>query len=394
MRQLSNRLIGGVAGVLGFATVATALTLVVEYKPYGVPDHRRAEYESKLDELGQRAQRLRELDRAAKPKVVVPESSHDFGMMNPHTTASHSFVIRNDGEHPLALEVRETSCKCTVGQLQQSLLPPAEQTTVTLTWNTGYQADTYEQTATVVTNDPLAKSIKLTVKGEVRAELIVPESVELPASDPAETTHTSFVVFSQLWDNFEVVDARCQLDGFQWHAEPIETTASELFDKGAKSAWRIRVLAASESFGKFEGKLDLTIQPNTGGEDVVRTLTCSGRVRAPIAFSSPNIHGEEGLDIGTLVAGTEQLFQLIVRCRGDVTRPVKVLDIKPDELNASLEPLTKPGSYRLTVKVPADCPFVVFNAEQGHGYVQVGDPRDPGFSNWFPLYGAVTTVEQ
>ncbi len=394
MRQLPKRLIAGAAGVLGFATVATALTLAVEYKPYGVPDHRRDEYENTISELRHRGQLLKDLDSEARPRAVVLEPSHDFGMMNPHTTATHSFVVKNEGQHPLALEVQGTSCKCTAGSLQQSLLAPGEQSTVTLTWNTGYQADEYVQTATVLTNDPLAKTITLSVSGVVRAELIAPKSVEFKASNRAEITEASFVVFSQLWDDFEVLDAECELDGFQWHAEPIDTTAAELFDKEARSAWRMRVFAASETFGKFEGELKLTIRPSNGGETVTRLLDCVGHVRAPIGFSSPDLHREQGLDMGTLVAGQEHRFPLIVRCRGDVTRDLEVLDVKPEGLSTSLEPLSKPGSYRLTVTVPADCPSLIFNADQQHGYVQVGDPRDPSFSNWFPMYGAVVTVKQ
>ena len=346
MRQLSKRLLVSAGSVLGFATMATALTLVVEYKPYGVPDERRAEYEDKVAEIRERARLLKQLDQTATPRAVVPVSSHDFGLMDPHATATHAFEIRNEGEHPLALDIKKTSCKCTVGSLESGLLQPGETTTVTMTWNTGYEEDEYQQTATVVTNDPRAKTIELTVKGQVRAELVMPKELAFRISDLAEATQASFVVYSQVWTDFEVIDAMSDLQGFEWYAEPIDCSSALLHGTEARSAWKVTIMAASEEYGEFSGELTLTIQPSDGG------------------------------------------------ARGDVSRELAVLDVKPDELQASLEPLSQPGSYRLTIKIPADCPFVLFNGDHQHGYVQVGDPEDPRFSNWFPLYGAVVTVGQ
>ena len=54
MRQLPKRLLAGLAGILCFTTAATALTLVVDYKPFGVPDHRRAEFEQKIADINRR----------------------------------------------------------------------------------------------------------------------------------------------------------------------------------------------------------------------------------------------------------------------------------------------------------------------------------------------------
>lgn len=392
MKQLTKRLLAGSAGVLGFATAATALTLVVEYKPYGVPDHRRAEYEQKVAEISERSRLLKQLDQSKTPKAVVPSFSHDFGLMDPHVTATHAFEIRNEGSDPLALEVRETSCKCTVGSLGSGLLESGESTTVVMTWNTGLEADSYTQTATVVTNDPRMESILFTVKGEIRAELVVPEEVNLRASDPAETTQASFIVYSQAWNDFQVTNAESQLDGFEWYAEPVAHDAAILHNTHARSAWKITILGASEDYGEFEADLDLTIRPSDGGETVTRTIACKGRVRAPIGFYSPDIHHQNGLDIGTLLNGEEHSFHVVVRARGDEDRQLAVLDVQPAELRASLAPLKQSGSYRLTITVPADCPSVLFNGDHHHGYVQVGDREDDRFSNWFPLYGAVVSV--
>jgi hypothetical protein len=336
---------------------------------------------------------LKTADPSTTPRATMKETSYDFGMVDPHTTLSHEFEISNSGEIPLKLDVAGTSCKCTVGELANDLLPPGGMTIITMTWNTGYQAEHYEQSATIITNDPLAESIELKVEGEVRAEFVVPEQIAFDKADFGQQTEAKLIVYSQLWDDFSVQDIGSDLEGFEWHAEPISTSDPRLSDREARSAWLIRLFVTSLEYGNFHGKVAITARPADGGDEVVRELECQGKVRAPINFYSKDIHSSRGLDIGTLAAGKKHLFHLVTRARGMESRKIEVLDVKPDEIDAKLQPLRKAGSYRLTVTIPADCPTVVFNGDHKRGYVQVGDPQDKNFSNWFPLYGAVVAVQ-
>jgi hypothetical protein len=393
MNQFSKRLLALVCGVIGFGAVASAFTLVVEYKPYGVPDHRREEYDALVADLIERDRLLKSTPAEELPVAVVPKRSHDFGMLDPHKTATHEFEIRNNGQAPLALEVGSTSCKCTAGDLHDNLLQPGERTFIKMTWNTGYQADHYEQIATVLTNDPAAKQIDLKVSGQVRAELVAPETIKFPRTDAGKMTEASFVVFSQLWDEFTVLDVECDAPGFEWYAEPVQNDDSRLADKEPRSAWEIRAFATSLDQGGFQGELRIKIRGENGVDEIERVLSYSGKVRSPINFYSPEIHVTDGLDIGTLVAGQTHRFNLVVRARGAGQRKIEVLDVQPPELRASLVPMPTEGSYRLTLEVPKDCPMVVFNTQQKHGYVHVGDPRDKEhFSNWFPVNGAVVEL--
>lgn len=393
LSQLSRRMLLGLGGTLCFGTVVTALTLAVKYKPYGVPDHRREEYDQMVAKLEQRQQLLLDTQNKSAPFAVVPTKVHDFGLIDPESTASHSFEIRNEGSDPLALQVVDTSCKCTVGNVSNSLLEPGETSEVTLTWNTGQKVDQYEQTATILTNDPRMERINFTVKGTVRSKFVAPDLIEFGSSDLTDTADSEFAVYSQQWDDFTVVDASGDIEQLEWYAEPISNEHKLLRGRDARSAWMVRVLGAPNKYGDFSGEITLTIRPNSGEGELVRTIPYSGRVRAPIGFYSPEIHKNEGLDIGTVVSGKQHEFHLLVRARGEESRKIEVLDVKPDELSASLSPLEAPGSYRLTLQVAADCPLVVFNAPEKHGYVQVGDPTDKGFSNWFPLYGAVVELQ-
>ena len=126
---------------------------------------------------------------------------------------------------------------------------------------------------------------------------------------------------------------------------------------------------------------------------IVRDVAYLGRIQAPITFQSPQIDMRNGLDIGTLRSGEERSFHVVVRTRNSSGRDIDILDVEPDALEASLKPLSVEGSYRLTLTVPTDCPMVVFNVAQQHGYVRVGDPDDDRFSGGFPVYGAVVDLE-
>ncbi len=394
MKSLPKVLLCGSLGIVVFAGVAFLLTSTVTYHPFGVPEYRREEYHQKLATLKVYSELAKQADETTRPIAVPAETTFNFGMVDPHATLSHSFVVRNEGELPLQLTVQETSCKCTVGELGSPFVPPGDETKVTLTWNTGYQADDYEQTAVVTTNDPLQKEIQLKVTGEVRAEFVVPQAVTFETTDVGKPAKCSFYVYSQLWDDFVVSELESDLSGFQWTAEPVSPGDIQLLDAEAKSAWKVEVTSAGNSRGEFSADVSLTANPIDGSQPVMRTLTMTGKVRAPISFYSPDIHRDEGLDIGTLNSGKEHLFHLLVRSRGDRERKIEVLDVQPKPLQASVQPVPRqPGSYRLTLKIPKDCPMVMFNANTKHGYVQVGDPEDESYSNWFPLMGAVVTLD-
>ncbi len=394
MNSLAKVLACGFFGVIVFAAIALLLTTTVTYHPFGVPGSRRVEYREKISQIEKYAALAKQADAVTRPVAVTADTVFNFGMVDPHSTLSHSFVVRNEGELPLQLTVRETSCKCTVGKLGSQLVLPGGETAVTMTWNTGYQADDYEQIAIVSTNDPLRKEIELKVNGEVRAEYVLPNEVTFEASDPGKPAETAFLVYSQVWDDFEVASVDSDLKGFQWAAEPILPDDVSLLDAEAKSAWRVNISSSGNSRGRFAGEIKLTFNPIDGSKGVTRELTASGKVRSPISFYSPDIHRNEGLDIGTLASGKEYLFHLVVRSRGDLDRKLGVLDVKPDELEAFVKPFpSQPGSYRLTLKVPKDCPMVTFNANTKHGYVHVGDPDDETFSNWFPVMGAVVPLD-
>lgn len=371
-------------------TAASGVSLSVQYKPYGVPDVLRAEYERKIADLKEREYLFHNVDKLSEAIAYMPTTTHDFGMMDPHGTASHQFKIQNKGSAPLALKMGTTTCKCTAGKLASSLLQPGEHTTVELTWNTGYKVDEYEQSAFLLTNDPTLPEIEIKVKGEIKGELLIPEAITFPQTNFAETTHARFVICSQVWKSFEVENIECEAEGFTWYAEPIDDNDPRLTDKQSSFAMEIHVYTTPLEQGRFSGNMELVIRSQDGEKTLARTISYSGKTRSPISFYSRDIHRQDGLDIGTLTNNKSHEFNLVVRTNGDTSRNIEVLDIEPKIINATLTPLKTPGNFRLSLKIPLDSPTTIFNMAEKHGYVQVGDPSDKNqFSNWFPIHGAV-----
>ena len=393
MNRLSKTLLIGLACAVCFGAATIGLTSVVEYFPYGVPEHRRQEYDDKIAELS----RLNAISKSTtkRPRAIFKKLSHDFGLLSPHETASYSFKVTNQGEAPLHLEVLDSTCKCTVGNLKTPLLAAGESTYVKLTWNTGYQNEEYQQSVTIKTNDARRETITLTVKGEVRAELVIPESIVFDKCDAGEHAKAEFVVYSQLWNDFSITDLKSELRDFNWDVEPIDPSAPELGDIEAKTAYKVNVFSYRQERGKFEGDFSITVEPPGGEAPQTREVKASGYVRSAIGFYSPLIHKTEGLDIGTILKGKRHEVHLTVRSRGKERRELAILDAEPKKgIQYELKLNPDNESYRLSIIIPEDCPRILFNGDHKHGFVQVGDPNDEAFSNWFPLLGAVVDVAE
>ncbi|MEM9644035.1 MAG: DUF1573 domain-containing protein [Planctomycetota bacterium] len=395
MSRFARRLVTVFGTIAVLLVITSCMALIVQYKPYGVPDEKRDDYEARVAAL--RADEADRKMRANQPKpiAVAKERFFDFGLLDPHVTARHAFEIGNEGETALTLDVTETTCKCTVGQLGKKVLLPGEFTTVTMEWNTGYQADRYEQSAIVRTNDPNRAIVKLRVAGTVRAKLVAPQHVRLRTANPGELNRGTFIVYSQLWRELIIEDVQSELLGLDWDVEPVDPASQNgLADAEALAAWRVNVSCLSNSPGMFQEPIHLKLRGAESGETLDRTVSLSGKVHQPISFIGPNLDSRTGLDLGTMTNDRDHVTHLIVRQRDKMNRALQVMKVEPATLQASLEEVGNDGDYRLTLKFPTGSQPVLFNMETQHGYVEIGDPETPGLSNWFPVHGALIKLDR
>ena len=163
-------------------------------------------------------------------------------------------------------------------------------------------------------------------------------------------------------------------------------------DADARWAWKVTITTAAPDTKAFE--IPITLNFHRPGDDspVQRVVKANGRVRSPINFYSPDIHMHRGMEIGVLHNDQRHDFHLTVRDRGTGERQIEVLDVEPKWLETKLTTTRRDREYRLTFSVPEGSDPLVFNRDNFHGYVKVGDRDDPDYSNWFPVYGAVVSL--
>src|SRR5687768_16036312 len=88
---------------------------------------RQARAESGLDSAllsGQPPKGAAEAAPSELPKAVVLETEFDFGVYDVDQTGEHEFVVRNEGQAELVLRPGSSSCKCTLIDLPQGVIPP------------------------------------------------------------------------------------------------------------------------------------------------------------------------------------------------------------------------------------------------------------------------------
>lgn len=132
------------------------------------------------------------------PKIeVVGGEDFDFGVMEPGSEATHVFLVRNIGTAPLELEVAGSTCKCTVGTLQDARVAPGEETEIELSWVARTSSEEFAQSATLKTNDPSRGELNLRIHGRVISSMaMVPRKFSFGDTESGESIHLESVIYS------------------------------------------------------------------------------------------------------------------------------------------------------------------------------------------------------
>lgn len=318
--------------------------------------------------------------RETSPKAVVPETTFNFGIMDPLTMGEHTFVVRNEGKVPLELELGSTTCKCTFGKLEDSSILPGEEGEVTLNWNTGRKHPYYAHSAQIRTNDPKRRSIHLSVEGLVKVQLgFEPQAIILPQVEPESTPVAETILFSQAWDSFEVKDVTSSLAGVTWDLEPVDETW--LTENKARYGRRLKVTLPSEMpQGHFNHQLTLHVQANGKEEVDTFELPLQGKVLRRLSAYGPTVTSDGGVDLGATNVGNPMTAKVLLKVR-DKVRELNLTEVRvtPDFVNVSVEPTpgaSGKGLYIMQIEVPSDSPIGSYTGvRQGQISLKVDHPR-------------------
>ncbi|MCA9138016.1 MAG: DUF1573 domain-containing protein, partial [Planctomycetales bacterium] len=300
MNSFTKRLIGVGLACVGFASVAFALSQSVGYKPWGVPESRRDEYDQRVEELKQDAALRDEYAAKPKPSAKITRTTHDFGLAHSGESFQHAFQIENDGNLELTLKVRDTSPGETSATIEKDLLSPGESTHCVVSVKAAGESldDVDSQRVTIITNDPFRQTLVLSTTYTLRKEIVAPAKVDFGSHDFGELATADFVVYSQSGSDLEITDVTS--DGFQteWVAVKEDTDTGELFQQSATSGQRITIQGFPKDYGRYTGQLDIAL--NIDGAEKHATLDFSGAVRPPIGFYGPNVDRRLGVNFGTV----------------------------------------------------------------------------------------------
>ena len=100
--------------------------------------------------------------------TVVGESVFDFGdIKESDGSASHSFVLLNNGELPLVISRVVASCGCTMPEWTKEPIAPGKTSELKVTYDTAGRPGPFTRTISVYSNGKTGNYV-LTIKGDVK----------------------------------------------------------------------------------------------------------------------------------------------------------------------------------------------------------------------------------
>lgn len=332
------------ATILGVATGAGVAALRIAVAPWdGDPEGVR------------RASSALQVPGGPEPKVVVDHEQYNFGTMDVDAEAKHDFTFTNRGQAPLVLSAGDTSCGCTLSEIEggRMEIAPGESNVVTVKWTANKGEGPFTQTATIETNDPIRPRMILTVSGritrvvrpvpselvlgqvsagrpvtgQVRLLCYLEEPLEVRACEPVE---------EQTAEHFEVTFEPLPADQLQQESEAGDTSGKEEEKKGetgkTKTPQSGYLLTITVKPGLPLGVFRQTILVKTNLESIPTVkVPVMGTVVGDISIYGRGWDAENSLlTLGTISRQEGALGRLLLVTRGPLSKEVQFELVRAD----------------------------------------------------------------
>ncbi|MBN1910322.1 MAG: DUF1573 domain-containing protein [Pirellulales bacterium] len=300
-----------------------------------------------------------------QPRAVVDNPKHDFGLVDPDGKCQHVFVIRNAGTGYLKLRTSESSCKCVLSKLPARVLGPGQVVRARVEVVTRDRTGPFTDRIEIFSNDTNNPTIVLEMTGTIRTFLgCDPPRLQWTDMRASRDNTAEVVVYSQVWDRFEIHKVDPSLECLSWETEP--AAAEKLTKLGATSGYRLRVTVPSGAFEptarRFHETLMLVVNPpDNPGSFRSLPVVLSGAVSRGATPLGRRIDGQGVLRLGAVTAGQAIREHVLFRLR-DIRRPVNIESVEttPDFLIARIQSGKTAASrsrvFRVDVEIPADAP--------------------------------------
>lgn len=359
------------------------LAVVGPFVAYGI-----GSFTAYREDLGRQA-RIARVETT--PRVVIEQEEHDFGVMDPATEGTHTFLIHNRGGGDLELTMGEPSSPSIRGEISRSIVPPGETGEVRVTWTTGLDQREYLQGVFIDTNSPRRRdySYRLTVRGAVRVQIgVEPQRFTVPRMEPGQPASASVLVYSQVLPDLPPPQVTCSIAGAAAEVTPAD--AESLAAVEAKAGYQVTVtLPGDLPSGPLQGEVRIATQPGHDGESesdsVTLVVPISGRMLRRVAVYGVGVHETGVVDLGIHPPGAGHRHRLVLKVRDDDPRlEVVRAEFRPDFLQWSLVPAGTEGQdhlYHLEITIPTDAPKCIHRGvHMGEMKLVFDHPRIPELS--------------
>jgi Protein of unknown function (DUF1573)/Flagellar-associated PapD-like len=307
------------------------------------------------------------------PKAEVTGKVYDFGSVLNAVPVAHVFKIHNAGMGTLIIVGVQTSCGCTAAKPTRNQLAPGEDSDIAVTFDTRFDKGPATRTITVSTNDPAAKSIVLTIKGDVKVQVDATPAQVAFGDVKHGTDQTRQVLLNDL------------VAGTDPTKPPQEFKVQSM----TNASPNIKVAAAPRTDGKAGAALTVTLLPTMpigAFDDTIKVATS----RAPVDITVfGNVQGDitvKPAQVSFGVVPHRQGTLRFVRLVNAGTRPMKVTGVTSSNVSvsATAEPVEAGKEYKITLELRPNTPD---GALRGQLAITTDDPQQQTLS--LPYFGII-----
>jgi hypothetical protein len=290
--------------------------------------------------IGEEAPTAPQEPKGKAPRIVVDEPHFNFGTMERGREKSHEFVVHNKGDAPLRLRVGQTSCKCTLSEVDTGAIQPGESTGVKLEWTAKVESGPFRQTAMIHTNDPRQPEVELQIEGEiVQSSNVEPPDFAFDKIEVGQSKTAQVYVMAMLQDDLTVnsteLTAEENRDKFDVKVEQVPK--DQLPNKSAQDGVRVTVtVKPGLPVGRFYEYVTLDTNLKDGGK---LHIPITGRIVGDISIHGTNWREDEGvLVLGGVKSSTGRKARINLMVRGEQAHDIKfeVGTVDPTEMKVTI----------------------------------------------------------
>ncbi|MFT7591496.1 MAG: hypothetical protein ACI9UJ_001419 [bacterium] len=107
------------------------------------------------------------LTPVGNPKLIMSETEHDFGSIEPSVKVTHVFTFVNEGSAPLVISKINTPCGCTAPSWSKEPIEPGKTGEIIVTFNSAGKVGNQIKTLSIIYNSEMSPTM-FTIKANVK----------------------------------------------------------------------------------------------------------------------------------------------------------------------------------------------------------------------------------